>query len=162
MAKGPNIFPGYYKNKELTDEILKDGWLNTGDIGFIDEEGYLYITGREKFVIVNKGGLNIYPEEIEEFFSSSIYIKDIVVFSDDNENIIALIRPDEEFVKDKDESEIGKVIYSNCIEINKGLESYKRVKKFYLSFHDFEKTSTQKIKRSFLKNINLEDYSLAR
>ena len=162
MAKGPNIFPGYYKNKELTDEILKDGWLNTGDIGFIDEEGYLYITGREKFVIVNKGGLNIYPEEIEEFFSSSIYIKDIVVFSDDNENIIALIRPDEEFVKDKDESEIGKVIYSNCIQINKGLESYKRVKKFYLSSHDFEKTSTQKIKRSFLKNINLEDYSLAR
>ena len=58
-VKGPNIFPGYYKNKEFTNEILKDDWLNTGDIGYVDKEGYLYITGRDKFVIVNKGGKNI-------------------------------------------------------------------------------------------------------
>ena len=118
-AKGPNIFLGYYQNEKGTQEVLKDGWLNTGDIGYLDNEGYLYITGREKFVIVNKGGKNIYPEEIEEFFSSSIYIKDIVVFSNDDENIIAIICPDEELTNNQPKEKVPEIIYKNCIDINK-------------------------------------------
>ncbi|MBT3476048.1 AMP-binding protein [bacterium] len=161
-AKGPNIFLGYYENEKGTQEVLKDGWLNTGDIGYLDNEEYLYITGREKFVIVNKSGKNIYPEEIEEFFSSSIYIKDIIVFSNDDENIIAIICPDDELIKNESKERIPKILYKNCIEINKKIESYKRIKKFYLTFEDFEKTSTQKIKRSFLKNVDLTKYILAR
>ena len=161
-AKGPNIFLGYYKNKKGTDEVLEDGWLNTGDIGYLDEENYLYITGRDKFVIVNKGGKNIYPEEIEEFFSSSIYIEDIVVFSNNDKDIIALIHPEEELIKTKNIEEIRKIIYQEGIEINKKLESYKRVNKFYITLDQFEKTSTQKIKRKFLKEINLERYISAR
>ena len=136
--------------------------LNTGDIGYLDEENYLYITGRDKFVIVNKGGKNIYPEEIEEFFSSSIYIEDIVVFSNNDKDIIALIHPEEELIKTKNIEEIRKIIYKEGIEINKKLESYKRVNKFYITLDQFEKTSTQKIKRTFLKEINLERYILAR
>lgn len=161
-AKGPNIFLGYYQNEKGTQEVLKDGWLNTGDIGYLDNEGYLYITGREKFVIINKGGKNIYPEEIEEFFSSSIYIKDIVVFSNDDENIIAIICPDEELTNNQPKEKVPEIIYKNCIDINKRIEPYKRIKKFYLTFEDFEKTSTQKIKRSFLKNIDLTKYTLTR
>ena len=161
-VKGPNIFPGYYKNKEFTNEILKDDWLNTGDIGYVDKEGYLYITGRDKFVIVNKGGKNIYPEEIEEFFSSNIHIKDIVVFSNDDENIIAIIRPDDELISKESLEIIKKIIYKDCIEVNNRIESYKRITKVYITTEDFEKTSTQKIKRSFLKNINLENYILAK
>ena len=161
-AKGPNRFLGYYQNEKGTQEVLKDGWLKTGDIGYLDNEGYLYITGREKFVIINKGGKNIYPEEIEEFFSSSIYIKDIVVFSNDDENIIAIICPDEELTNNQPKEKVPEIIYKNCIDINKRIEPYKRIKKFYLTFEDFEKTSTQKIKRSFLKNIDLTKYTLTR
>jgi len=161
LVKGPNVFLGYYKNKEATDDVLQDGWLNTGDIGYVDEEGFLYITGRDKFVIVNKGGKNIYPEEIEEFFSSSTHVKDIVVFSKDDENIIAIILPDDELIS-RDINEIKKIINEECQRINKKLEAYKRVNKFYITLEEFEKTSTQKIKRSFLKNINLRDYILTR
>jgi long-chain acyl-CoA synthetase len=161
LVKGPNVFLGYYKNKEATDDVLQDGWLNTGDIGYVDEEGFLYITGRDKFVIVNKGGKNIYPEEIEEFFSSSTHVKDIVVFSKDDENIIAIILPDDELIS-RDINEIKKIINEECQRINKKLEAYKRVNKFYITLEEFEKTSTQTSQRSFLKNINLRDYILTR
>ena len=161
-VKGPNIFNGYYKNKEFSNEILIDGWLNTGDIGYMDDDGFLYITGRDKFVIVNKGGKNIYPEEIEEFFSYSTYIKDIVVFSNDDENIIAIIQPDDELLKEESINKVKDIVIKNCLEVNKKLEPYKRIKKIYLTDKDFEKTSTQKIKRSFLRNIDLSQYISAK
>ncbi|NSW88641.1 AMP-binding protein [bacterium] len=161
-VKGPNIFSGYYKNKEYSNQILKNGWLNTGDIGYMDSDGYLYITGRDKFVIVNKGGKNIYPEEIEEFFSSSSFIKDIIIFSNDDENIIALIRPDDELFEKESIDTIKKIVYESCLEVNQKLEGYKRIKEIYITNKDFEKTSTQKIKRSFLKNINLSEYISAK
>ena len=80
MAKGPNIMKGYYKNEEATREVLtEDGWLLTGDLGYIDKEGYVYITGRKKSVIVTKGGKNIYPEEIEEKLLESPFIEEVLV-----------------------------------------------------------------------------------
>ncbi|NIT14773.1 MAG: AMP-binding protein, partial [Candidatus Dadabacteria bacterium] len=79
-ARGDNIMKGYYKNDEATKEVLtEDGWLKTGDIGYFDEEGYLYITGRKKFVIVTKGGKNVYPEEVEEKLCKSLYIEEAMV-----------------------------------------------------------------------------------
>tara|TARA_B100001971_G_C18229782_1_gene563110 strand:- start:980 stop:1870 length:891 start_codon:yes stop_codon:yes gene_type:complete len=161
FAKGPNIFLGYYKNPESTNEVLKDGWLDTGDIGYLDDEEYLYITGREKFVIVNKGGKNIYPEEIEERLKTSNLVKDSVVFSKDDKNIIAIIQPEELAIKDKHLDEVKKMVYKHVLDINKQLESYKRVNKVYITTNDFEKTSTQKIKRDFLKNLDINDYTLA-
>ena len=158
FAKGPNIFSGYYKNESTTSEVLKDGWLNTGDIGYLDNDKYLYITGREKFVIVNKGGKNIYPEEIEETFILSEMIDDIVVFSNDDININAIIKPDESITRNKNLDEVKDIIYKEALKLNKNLESFKRITKVYITLEDFEKTSTQKIKRSFLKNINLEKY----
>ena len=161
FAKGPNIFLGYYKNPESTNDVLKDGWLDTGDIGYLDDEDYLYITGREKFVIVNKGGKNIYPEEIEERLKTSSLVKDSVVFSKDDQNIIAIIQPEELAIEGKHLDEIKKMVYNHVLDINKQLESYKRVSKVYITENDFEKTSTQKIKRDFLKNLDINDYTLA-
>ena len=91
-----------------------------------------------------------------------IDIEDIVVFSNNDKDIIALIYPEEELIKTKNIEEIRKIIYKEGIEINKKLESYKRVNKFYITLDVFEKTSTQKIKRTFLREINLESYISAR
>ena len=160
-AKGSNIFKGYYKNLESTQEVLENGWLNTGDIGYFDSDQYLYITGREKFVIVNAGGKNIYPEEIEENIKTSNLIKDVVVFSNDDKNIIAIIQPDEFIFKNTDIDELKRVISNYILDSNKNFESYKRINKVYLTNKDFNKTSTQKIKRDFLRNFNPSDYDLA-
>ena len=161
FAKGPNIFHGYYKNNLATEEVLDNGWLDTGDIGYFDKEDYLYITGREKFVIVNQGGENIYPEEIEEHLRASNLIKDSVIFSSDDKNIIAIIQPDESIIQNHNLEEIKKIIYNCVLNSNKQLESYKRINKVYITTKDFEKTSTQKIKRNFLRNLNINDYILA-
>ena len=160
LVKGGTIFKGYYKNLESTQEVLEDGWLNTGDIGYFDSENYLYITGREKFVIVNSGGKNIYPEELEEHIKTSNLIKDVVVFSNDDKNIIAIIQPDEFIFKNTEKNELKRIISNYILDTNKGLESYKRINKVYLTRKDFEKTSTQKIKREFLRNFNSKDYEL--
>ncbi|HIC77170.1 MAG TPA: hypothetical protein EYO89_04800 [Candidatus Dadabacteria bacterium] len=161
FAKGPNIFLGYYKNPESTNDVLKDGWLDTGDIGYLDDEDYLYITGREKFVIVNKGGKNIYPEEIEEHLKTSNLVKDSVVFSSDDKNIIVIIQPEELVFKNRHLDEVKKIIYDCVLDTNKQLESYKRINKVYITTNDFKKTSTQKIKRDFLRDFKSTDYILA-
>ncbi|HEX3037251.1 MAG TPA: AMP-binding protein [Thermodesulfobacteriota bacterium] len=94
VARGPNIMKGYYKNESATKEVLTtDGWLMTGDVGYFDEEGYLYITGRKKSIIVTRGGKNIFPEEVEEKLIKSPYIEEVLVFSPDDESIQAIIYP---------------------------------------------------------------------
>ena len=110
---------------------------------------------------MNKGGKNIYPEEIEERLKTSSLVKDSVVFSKDDQNIVAIIQPEELAIKDKHLDEIKTMVYNHVLDINKQLESYKRVSKVYITENDFEKTSTQKIKRDFLKNLDINDYTLA-
>ncbi len=164
LAKGPNIMKGYYKNKELTDEVLTaDGWLKTGDLGYFDHEGYLYITGRKKFVIVTKGGKNIYPEELEEKITKSRIIEEAVVFSHDDKNIQAIVHPNIEesrivlkkIGKDLNEENLWNIIHNEIRSINKRLEPYKRINHFAINYGEFPKTTTRKIKRDFLKNIEL-------
>jgi len=163
-VKGPNVMKGYYKNESATKEVLTiDGWLITGDIGYFDEEGYLYITGRKKFVIVTKGGKNVFPEEIEEKLTKSIYIEEALVFSPDDENIQAIIYPNLEEVRVKLE-EIGQEFNDNNVwnlikqeveKVNLTLEAYKRVRHFAIRYEEFPKTTTRKIKRHLFSALKL-------
>ena len=152
---------GYYNMPEETEKVLKDGWFHTGDLGKIDENGFLYITGRCKSVIVTKNGKNIYPEEIEMLLDKVDEIKESMVYGkkpeansrrEEKELIItARVIPDYDKIKelhgDLSEKEIYDVIWKNIKEVNKKLTSYKAVKALEIKEGEFEKTSTMKIKR---------------
>ena len=166
VVKGPNVMKGYYKNEEETSSILSpDGWLSTGDIGYFDKEGYLYITGRKKFVIVNSGGKNIFPEEIEEKLTKSPLIEEALVFSPDDKEIQALIFPNiDEYglLSDKDkvdlkDSELLSLIDDEVKKVNRALETYKRIGKFSIKLEEFPKTTTRKIKRFLFRDLNLNN-----
>lgn len=165
VAKGPNIMKGYYKNESATEEVLTpDDWLLTGDVGYFDEEGYLYITGRKKFLIVTRGGKNVFPEELEEKLTKSAYIEEALVFSPDDENIQAIIYPNIDEVKHKlesldkelsDENE-WEFIKQEVRHINENLETYKRIRHFAIRHEEFPKTTTRKIKRHLFRGIRLD------
>lgn len=168
VARGPNIMKGYYKNKAATEETLtSDGWLLTGDIGYFDEEGYLFITGRKKFVIVTKGGKNIFPEEIEEKLTSSIYIEEALVFSPNDVDIQALIYPNmdeiseilETFGNQPSREKIWELIKQEVHKTNTQLQTYKRIRKFAIRFDEFPKTTTRKIKRFLFKDLDISSES---
>jgi long-chain acyl-CoA synthetase len=157
ITKGPNVMMGYYNLPEKTAEVIKDGWFYTGDLGFLDQEGWLYITGRKKNVIVTKTGKNIYPEEVEYYINRNRYIEESLVHGvEDEENddttVSAQIRPAydviyEEFGKDFDDDSVYTLIKKMVSEINEKLPIYKRVRKFSVRKEDFERTTTKKIKR---------------
>jgi len=155
---------GYYKNEAATREtITQDGWLLTGDIGYFDEEGYLYITGRKKFVIVTQGGKNIHPEELEEKLTASDLIAEALVFSPDDSDIQALLYPDEEKVKELLQSagvsyspeEVWELLNKEVRQINLTLETYKKIRHFALRLEEFPKTTTNKIKRIEFRELKL-------
>jgi len=160
LAKGPMIMKGYYNNKTATEEVLKDGWLHTGDSGWVDGEDYYYITGRLKNIIVTSGGKNVYPEEIEYELGKSPYILESLVLGfpakeKRGEEIQAIIVPDyeyfdvlaEELGKSFTSEEIETIIKKEVSERCSHLADYKRVKYIQLREEEFEKTSTKKIKR---------------
>jgi long-chain acyl-CoA synthetase len=158
-AKGPNVMLGYYKNEELTREAIEDGWFKTGDIGYFDDEGFLHINGRKKNVIISKSGKNVFPEEIEDELNRSPFILESLVYGSKDEKqdeIIAvkvvadaeaIIQYSEESGKKIDDDLVYSVVKSEVDRINKMLSAYKRVKKVELMENEFEKTTTQKIKR---------------
>jgi long-chain acyl-CoA synthetase len=156
LYAGPNVMMGYYNLPEKTEEVLKDGWFHTGDLGFLDDNGWLYITGRKKNVIVTKTGKNIYPEEVEYYINRNKYIQESLVHGilDDNEDTLvsAQVRPDydviyEEFGENMDEGQIHALIKKVVGEINEKLPIYKRVRNFSVRREEFIKTTTKKIKR---------------
>ena len=158
IVKGPNIMLGYYKNEEETNRVIKDGWFYTGDLGRIDENSYLYITGRCKTVIVTKNGKNIYPEEIEYYLNQSPYVEESMVlgvnYENDNETYVnAQIFPNLDAIKEKLQSDnpskedIQAVIKTVIQNANSQLPNYKHIKKFHIRDNEFEKTTTKKIKR---------------
>ncbi len=161
VVSGPNIMKGYYKNENATSEVLTpDGWLYTGDIGFFDDEGYLYITGRKKFLIVTPGGKNLSPEELEERLTKSNYIEEALVFSPDDKTIQALIYPDFDQVSSRLEAtglvvsdeNVWELIKVEIRRMNHDLEAYKRISNFAIRFEEFPKTTTRKVKRHLFKN----------
>lgn len=160
LIKGPTVMLGYYEDEEATAQVMKDGYFCSGDIGRIDEDGFIYITGRSKNVIVTQNGKNIYPEEIELMLGDIPEISECMVYGkkenqDDRDKeliITAKIIPNYEKIeelygKDLSEEDIYKIIWNKVKENNKKLTSYKAVKKIEIKKDEFEKTTTMKIKR---------------
>ena len=158
VVKGPNVMLGYYNMKEETEKVLKNGWFHTGDLGKIDENGFLYITGRCKSVIITKNGKNIYPEEIESYLNDNPLISESLVLgiqkdNDDETYVNAQIFPNMEAISEylkgtvPTKEEIKKLISDVVSTVNSKIPNYKHIKNFVIRDKEFEKTTTQKIKR---------------
>ncbi len=158
ICRGPSVMIGYYNNPEETAKVLRDGWLYTGDYGRMDKEGFLYICGRKKNVIVTKNGKNIFPEEVEYYLQKSEYIAEVMVTGVDDPKsgdviVTAEIFPNlPKITEDAGElSEEGLRDFMKSIidDANDEMPLYKRVKRFHFRYEEFEKTTTRKIKRVY-------------
>lgn len=159
LVQGPNVMKGYFMDQEATDEVLQGSWFRTGDYGYMDEDGYIYITGRKKNVIVLNNGKNVFPEEIEEYLDQIELVKECVVVGrkseDDNVLVTALIYPD--FVKANelglgdDLNEIGSAIKKEVAALNRTLPSFKQIRGVEMRRNEFEKTTSKKIIRHIIK-----------
>ena len=156
LVKGPSVMLGYYNNEEATKEtITEDGWLHTGDLARIDKDGFIFISGRKKFVIVLKNGKNIYPEEIETLINKIEGVKESFVYGkpedDGDYKICAKIVYDEELVKEifgtNDPQELKEKIWQEVKKINKTMPAYKYVREIIVTNKELIKTTTQKVKR---------------
>lgn len=164
FVKAESVMPGYYKNQKLTEESFEDGWFKTGDLGYFDGEGFLYINGRKKNVIIANNGKNVFPEEIEDILNRNSFILESMVYGEKDEKhdeIIAaqIVIDAETFIEYSEKNfvditpELINTKISEVIkEINSELSPYKQIKKFYIRESEFEKTTTQKIKRYLVKN----------
>ncbi len=158
--KGDNIMLGYYKAPELTAEVIVDGWLYTGDLGFIDKDGFLHITGRRKNVIVTANGKNIFPEELETYLSRNPYVLESVVVGVPDEtgrdyDIVAMILPDRERLDEENpdgysEELVREKLTEAVKQANSMVQQYKRIKKFLVRNEEFPKNTSKKIKRAGL------------
>ena len=157
-VKGPNVMLGYYENEEATKEVLKDGWFYTGDLGYIDKDGFLFITGRRKDMIVLKNGKKVFPEEVETLVNRIPEVEESFVFGmseeDDKSKIKIAVKVvyNKEVVKEKynniDEKELYNIIWNKIKEVNKTFPPYKYIKHMILTGKPLITTTTQKIKRN--------------
>lgn len=157
-VKGPNVMLGYYENEEATNEVLKDGWFYTGDLAYFDKDGYLFITGRKKDMIVLKNGKKVFPDELEVLINRLDEVKECLVYGipdNKDKNDIKLsvkVVYDKEEVENKypniTEEELEKIIWQKIKEINKTFPPYKYIKNMILTDKELIKTTTQKVKRN--------------
>lgn len=156
--KGDNIMLGYYQNEEATKEVIKDGWLYTGDLGYMDDEGYIVITGRKKNVIITKNGKNVFPEELEYQLSLYDEIGESMVYEGDAEGkddvlIVASIVPDWGYLREvmgdaaDDNAAVEKLIWEKVDEVNKVNPGYKMIKKINLRHEELVKNTSKKVIR---------------
>ena len=148
---------GYYNDKEATDAVLEDGWFRTGDLGYIDAERYVYITGRKKNVIITKNGKNVYPEELEYHLGRIDAVSECLVWGMDSEQsgetlIVAGIRPDEDVLRAElgenyTDEQVEKLLWSKLDPINAELALFKRIRRIIIRRREFEMTTGKKIKR---------------
>ena len=149
LVKGENVMLGYYKNEEETQKALdKDGWLHTGDLGIIDKDGYLFIKGRSKSMILSSTGQNVYPEEIESKFNNFPLVGECVVVSRKSQ-ITALVYPEQERIQKHNlsEEQINKVFMNYQKRVNEDVPAYMQVNKISIQENEFEKTPKKSIKR---------------
>lgn len=157
LIKSSTLMMGYYENEEETNKVIHDGWFNSGDVGYIDEDGFIYITGRSKNVIVTQNGKNIYPEEIELLLGKIAEIKECMVYGKEEEGnkeltISVKVIPNHDYIaekygKDLDDEQVHNIIWDKIKEVNRNLTSYKAIKCLEIKKDEFEKTTTMKIKR---------------
>lgn len=156
LAKGPNIMLGYYENEEATKKAIdEEGWLHTGDFAYIDEEGFIFITGRQSDIIVLRNGKNIYPQEIEFLINKLPYVEEAMVYSRNRTKTDTLLGSKIVYNKEilvenfgeKTEEEYKELIWNKIKEINKELPAYKHIKEIIITEEKLEKTTTQKVKR---------------
>ncbi len=164
IAKGPNVMLGYYEDEAATNEVLIDGWYHTGDLGYKDKDGIIFITGRKKNVIVLKNGKNVYPEEIEVLINNLPYVAESMVYGeekDDDLMVSVKIVYDKDYVKEKypeaSEEDFRSIVWQDIKQINTKLPKYKYMKKLLLTDEPMIKTTTQKVKRNVeLKKLKEE------
>ncbi|MCQ2547824.1 MAG: AMP-binding protein [Clostridia bacterium] len=157
LLKGGNVMLGYYKNPEATAEVIKDGWYYTGDLGYLDSEDYLFITGRKKNVIITKNGKNVFPEELEYYLSNVPYVAESMVWGDsakDGEDItiVASIYPDSEEValklgKDYEKADVEKLLWEEVDKINAENPFFKKIKRIIVRDKELDKNYSNKVKR---------------
>lgn len=158
-SRGPNTMIGYYKNEAATRDVFEDGWFKTGDLGQIDADGFLHISGRKKNVIISKSGENVYPEELEDLVNRSPFIQETLVYGEDDlkhdEIIAAQVVVDAEAFIELSETRhteitpelMKSVVAEEIAKVNKMVPGFKQIRKFYIRDREFEKTTTQKVKR---------------
>ncbi len=158
LVKGKNVMLGYYRNEKATQKCLSDGWFYTGDLGYMDRKGFLYITGRLKNVIVTKNGKKIFPEEVENYINSDPFVRESYVWGKYDENsgdtvVCAQILPNVEAISDKlnamniSKDELTKIFKNIVKTVNGKMPLYKHIKEFSLRENEFLRTTTHKIKR---------------
>ena len=162
IAKGPSVMIGYYKDEKATAQTMEDGWFSTGDLGHIDEDGFLFMSGRSKNVIVGSGGENIYPEQIEAIINNELTVIDSLVMENSQNKIIARIHLDYDLIDtmfhgekktDKEMSElVSKHLEDMRVDINSKISSFSRISKYIEQIEPFTKTPTKKIKRFLYKD----------
>jgi len=168
LTRGPHVMKGYYAYPEKTAEVIKDGWFYTGDIGYLDKNGYLFISGRKKNLIILGGGKKVFPEEVETVMTKSPYIKEICVLPKTadkglrkgHEEVYAVIVPNMEiFEQEKiaDKDAVRAKISSEIERLGSDLSPYKRIMSFNLSFTELPKTASRKIRRNLVGGPALKE-----
>ena len=164
--KGANIMMGYYNMPEETAKVIQDGWFHTGDLGYVDEDDFIYITGRKKNVIITANGKNVFPEELEYYLGRSAFVSESMVWAQEDSSgqdtvIVATIKPDMEEVEgaigkeaSEDPAQVEKLLWAEVDKINESLPLFKKIKKITVRREEFEKTTGKKIKRFVESNKN--------
>ncbi len=166
--KGKNLMLGYYDQPELTQKAIRGGWFYTGDLGYIDKNGFLYVTGRKKNIIPGIGGKNVYPEELEELLTAAPYIKEVLVVGYPSEethtySVVAIIHPsyreiEETYGKNFAKSQLDFEIKRAISDLNSRLPSHKRITDYVLRKEPFQRNSSKKIIRAGIAEAAYDDY----
>ncbi|MBN1130326.1 MAG: AMP-binding protein [Chitinispirillaceae bacterium] len=157
LLRGSCVFKGYYKQDELTREVFDaDGWFITGDLGRLDRDGFLYLAGREKDVIVLDSGKNVYPDEVEEYYSLSPMIEELGIFGirqEGREIVAAVIVPSNEIRKNHTVSQAASLVQKELVRLGKDIPAYRRITDFIIVYQPLPRTTTRKIKKAEIREM---------